>query len=317
MSETMKSFSDGENGEKPRKSEEIEKINEQVWEGIQSEIESRVEDGSFGKNFPVSCEDTHSLTTGNNEANLQRAMIARIPKLSHDNDLSPWIYGFPMPQTVDILHLIEFCWKNIAQPEPGDYHDYFRHYHLQFDVEEGQKKFREKINDIFNHNGLAYKLKENGQIERFALPVLREQLASARFQTQDRRLNELLETARSKFFTHHPNTRRESLEHLWDAWERLKTLGEGSDKKEQTADILVRVSGKDSPKFREALEREAKELTWIGNKLMIRHSEVGQEPLAKDEHVDYLFHRLFSLIWMILKTAEIYLKEPRKRVGKA
>ena len=232
-------------------------------------------------------------------------MIARISSLSHDHHWPPWSHDFPMPQTVDILDLIEFCWKNIAQPELRDYHKFFGHYHLQFDVEEGQKKFREVINEIFSCNGLAYELKENGQIERLAPPVLREQLDSAQFQTQDRQLNELLEKARSKFLKPCPDTRRESLKHLWDAWERLKTLGKGSDKKKQTADILDRVSGKDSPKFRpkfrEALEKEAVELTRIGNELMIRHSEVGQESLAKDEHVDYLFHRLFSLIWMILK----------------
>lgn len=300
MSETMKYFSDRENGEKPRESEEI---NEQAWGGIRSEIESRAEDGSFGKSFPENCENRRGVT-GSDKINLRDAMIARISSLSHDNDLSPWIYGFPMPQTVDILDLIEFCWKNIAQPK-RNYHEHCRHDHLQFDVEEGQGKFREAINEIFNCNDLAYELKENGQIERLASPVLREQLAVVQFQTQDEELNKLLETARSKFFTHHPNTRRESLEHLWDAWERLKTLGEGSDKKKKTADILDRVSGKDSPKFREALEREAKELTRIGNEFAIRHSEVGQEPLAKDEHVDYLFHRLFSLIWMILKTTEI------------
>ena len=229
-------------------------------------------------------------------------MLSRF--LNWNYGLCPW-RGSAKPPTFDILKLIEFCWKHIAhaQPKPGGYHEFFGHDHLQFDVGEGQEKFREAINEIFSCNELAYELKENGQIERLAPPVLREQLASALFQTQDQQLNEYLETARSKFLTPRPDTRRESLEHLWDAWERLKTLGKGSDKKKQTADILDRVSGKDSPKFREALERESRELTRIGNELMIRHSEVGQESLAKDkdEQVDYLFHRLFSLIWMILK----------------
>ena len=296
----MTYFSDRENGEKPRENEEI---NEQAWGGIRSEISSRVADGSFGKSFPENCDNGRGIT-GSDEINLQDAMIARISNLSHDSGWPPWSHNFPMPQTVDILDLIEFCWKKIAQPK-RNHHEHCRHDHLQFDVEEGQKKFREAINEIFSCNGLAYELKENGQIERLAPPVLREQLASAQFQTRNEELNELLEKARSKFLTPRPDTRRESLEHLWDAWERLKTLGEGSDKQKKTADILDRASGKDSPKFREALEQEAKGLTWIGNKLMIRHSEVGQEPLAKDEHIDYLFHRLFSLIWMILKTKEI------------
>ena len=237
-------------------------------------------------------------------------MLSLVPNLSNYG-LPPWSCS-ANPPTWDILDLIEFCWRYIAyaQPKPGGYHSFFDHDHLQFDVEEGQKKFREAINEIFSRNGLAYELKENGQIERLAPPVLREQLASAQFQTRDEELNKLLEKARSKFLTPRPDTRRESLKDLWDAWERLKTLGEGSDKKKQIIDLLMRASGKDSRKFREALKREAEELTWIGNKFAIRHSEVGQEPLAKDEHVDYLFHRLFSLIWMILKTTE-NLKNPK------
>lgn len=296
----MKYFSDRENGEKPRENEEI---NEQTWEGIQAEIASRVADGSFGKSFPKNCPDGHGVT-GNNEKVLRRAMLARVPKLSKYG-LPPW-RCFDKPQTVDILDLIGFCWKYIAKPELGSYHRSIDHYHLQFDVEEGREKFREEINEIFSRNDLAYELKEKGQIERLAPPVLRELLDSAQlFQTGDEKLDELLEKARRKFLAHDPDTRRESLEHLWDAWERLKTLGEGSDKEKQITETLNRISGKDSPEFRKALEREANELTRIGNKFAIRHSEVGQESLAKDEHVDYLFHRLFSLIWMILKITEI------------
>ena len=301
MSETMKYFSDRENGEKPRENKEI---NKQVWGGIRAKIAARVADGSFGKSFPENCPDDRGVT-GSNEADLEDSMLSLVPNLSNYG-LPPWRCS-ANPPTWDILDLIEFCWRYIAyaQPKPGGYHSFFDHDHLQFDVEEGRGKFREAINEVFSRNGLAYELKENGQIERLAPPVLREQLASAQFRTRDKQLNELLEKARSKFLTPRPDTRRESLGHLWAAWERLKTLGKGSDKKEQTADILDRASGKDSPKFREALERGAKELTSSGNELMIRHSEVWKEPLAKDEHVDYLFHRLFSLIWMILKITEI------------
>ena len=32
----------------------------------------------------------------------------------------------------------------------------------------------------------------------------------------------------------------------------------------------------------------------------IRHSETTQVPLAQSEHVDYLFHRLFALIQLLL-----------------
>ena len=64
--------------------------------------------------------------------------------------------------------------------------------------------------------------------------------------------------------------------------------------------MLDHSAGPASPKFREALEGEAIALTNIGNNLRIRHSETSQEGLARSEHVDYLFYRMFSLIQLIL-----------------
>lgn len=34
---------------------------------------------------------------------------------------------------------------------------------------------------------------------------------------------------------------------------------------------------------------------------MIRQTEIGKVPVAGDEETDYLFHRLFSLIRLLLK----------------
>ena len=99
----------------------------------------------------------------------------------------------------------------------------------------------------------------------------------------------MLETARRKFLDPDAATRRESLEALWDSWERLKTLVGGPNKKTQVASLLDSTAGSSSPGFRKALEQEARELTWIGNNLQIRHSETRQERLSKGEHVDYLF----------------------------
>ena len=42
-------------------------------------------------------------------------------------------------------------------------------------------------------------------------------------------------------------------------------------------------------------------MTRIGNELRIRHSEVGKEPVGDNGEKDYLFMRLFSLIWLMLK----------------
>ena len=127
-------------------------------------------------------------------------------------------------------------------------------------------------------------------------------LVDSDFDTGDIELNRLLSTTQRKFLNPRPEIRGEALEALWDAWERLKTL-DGQGSKRARADAMLDVTaGKTSPKFRDALDREAFELTGIGNSLRIRHSETSQEMLATSEHADYLFYRLYSLLRLILRS---------------
>jgi len=133
-----------------------------------------------------------------------------------------------------------------------------------------------------------------------ASEVLREALQVVVFRTGDAELDSLLQTARTKFLSPDAKIRREALEKLWDAWERLKTVEPGVDKKQSTKALLDKVS--DETNFREFLEREARELTATGNTFQIRHSETTQTSLQKNEHVDYLFHRLFAMIRMLIVT---------------
>jgi hypothetical protein len=124
-------------------------------------------------------------------------------------------------------------------------------------------------------------------------------LGGAVFRTGDVELDRLLEAARSKFLSTDVTVRRESLEKLWDAWERLKTLEPGVDKKASVCALLDRAATE--PEFRATMETEAYELTRIGNQFMIRHTETNKVPVQLSLHVDYLFHRLFGLIWLCLQ----------------
>jgi hypothetical protein len=289
----MTYFSEREQG--PRALEH-ERIGDPVWGGIQALVGARIADGSFGASYSELCPDEASRPVGTDEEALSAAMRAEIPNLQ----ARPWLSGKPR-STLDILDMIEFCWLHIGKPTKGRYHQYFDHHHLSFDIEEGQDEFREAINRIFRRNGLVYALNEEGCVERLAPPVLREELASAQFRTGEEGLDRMLETARRKFFNPDVSTRHEALEALWDAWERLKTL-DGADKKAQITALLNVTAGTSSPKLRDALEKEAMELTRIGNNLQIRHSETDRERIRASEHIDYLFHRLFALITVILRT---------------
>lgn len=294
----MQYFSEKEEGQRPRENEEI---GEGAWGGIKALINARSDDGSFGATYPTLCPDGNGAT-GTNENAFWQAMRAEIPNLQ-EAEVPPWYSTGTMPRTLDVLDMVQFCWRCIGMPNPvGKYHGFYGHFHLLFDVGAGRERFTEDINRILRRNGLAYELKEDGRIERLVPPVLREALASASFHTLDSELNRMLETSRTKLLASDVELRREALEKLWDAWERVKTLGKGSHKKAQIKALLDATAGSSSPRFREALERDATEVTAIGNEMQIRHSEKGKESVVRSEHIDYLFHRLFSLIQVVLRT---------------
>ena len=264
-------------------------------------VDTKIEDGSFGVDHPRSCSD-HLGPTGTDKHKFFTAMRAEIPNLP-DSPTDPLANSLDGPPcTIDILDMIEFCWRHIGDPSQGSHHDFFQHYHLTFDREAGQQKFSEEVNLIFSRNGIAYTLTKGGVIERLGPSVLNEELASAQFNTGDSELDHILESARRRFLNPHEEIRREALLELWDAWERLKTTGLGADKGDQISSLLGDAAGSVYPKFRERLDTDARELTSIGNSHQIRHTEVSQEKVEKSEHIDYLFHRLFSIIHLILKT---------------
>ena len=294
----MTYFSDRESGARPRT---LDEIGEVPWGGLSALIQAKVDDGSFGEDYPQSCPDGLA-PVGTNRDSFFSAMRAEIPKLPEHPLRENW-HG--PPTTVDILDMLEFCWHHVAGPTKRDYHDFFGHYHLSYDAWDTlvrKNEFAQAVNRIFSRNGLAYTLTETGIIKRIGSPVITKELASAEFVTGDSELDLILESARLKFLNPRVEIRREAMLELWNAWERLKTIGKGPSKKEQITSLLDNAAGSAFPKFRERLETEALELTSIGNNHQIRHTEVTQEKVENSQHIDYLFHRLFGMIQLILKT---------------
>jgi hypothetical protein len=56
--------------------------------------------------------------------------------------------------------------------------------------------------------------------------------------------------------------------------------------------------------MRELVEAELMQLTEIGNSFMIRHTEIVKTPITSSEQVDYLFHRMFAVIQMLLRATK-------------
>jgi hypothetical protein len=295
-------FSDQERGPIPRTSETITPA---AWGGIVAVVNSAVHDGSFGEDFTAVCPDG-SCVCGTDSGAFSLAVQAEVhainwPLQTDVSDHQAWVSERTpyAPDTLDILDFVQFCHRHISRAVRGRYHGFFSHYHLSFDRERGRSEFRDRVNTVLARNGVAFDLQSDGSIKRLAPPVLAEALRAQLPSTGDSALDGLVESARRKFFSPDPAVRKEALEKLWDAWERLKSLRNPGNKKESVARLLDAASSEAT--FRARLEQEARELTAIGNDFMIRHSEVEKVPINTSPQVDYLFHRMFAMISLLVK----------------
>jgi hypothetical protein len=275
--------------------------------GIAALIGARIANGSFGAGYPDICPEGGG-PIGTDATLFWDAMQGEVRGLVEpelmlgQNNPPPW-HNKPPPPTLQVMDILQFCWQTVGKPTQQGYHEFWKHHHLVFDVEAGRAEFRAALNQIFRSNGLAYELTAEGEIQRLGAPVLREVLGRSVFATGNPELDKMLETARRKFLDPDEIVRREALEKLWDAWERLKTI-ETTHKEAGSKALLDRASGSSSVKFREMLETEAHTLRKIGNSFQIRHTETNQERLVSSGHVDYLFHRLLALILLILRSTD-------------
>jgi hypothetical protein len=286
-----KLFTERHGAAKPRIAESLD---DSAKAALLNLFEARVEEEWFGLSFPQKCGDGYAHA--GTDLDKFRKTIRGYGLLWPREDLS----GSVPPSDGQIFDLIEFACEFIAQANNPRLHSYMSHSHYDYDREAGQEQFVHEVNRIFERNGIAFKL-EHGEITRIAPAFLHETLAQAVFQTGDAELDKLLEVSRDKFLNRSLDVRRESLEKLWDAWERLKTLEKGKDKK-ASVKMLLDTAASDAS-LRERLEGEATALTDIGNTFMIRHTEVNKIPVVKSEHVDYLFHRMFALVRLLLRTS--------------
>jgi len=295
-------FSDRENGPRARTEQFISPV---VWAGVVATVQALINSGAFGLHFPERCPDGQAICGCDQDA-IAASVVAEMPGLTWPLETSRLVDDSFLkqrepfaPDTLLILDFVEFVYASVAKPIPGKHHDFFNHHHFTFDQPPGQEEFRATVNRIFSRNGVAFEMLSTGRIVRVLPPVLGEELKRTIFRTGDRTLDNMLDECRIKFSDRNPLVRREALERLWDGWERLKSLADPSDKKKSIKIILDATSAE--PSLRERLESEAIELTSIGNSHLIRHSEVNQVPVIDVDQVDYLFHRLFAMIQLVLR----------------
>jgi hypothetical protein len=214
-----KLFSERHGQGKPRTAEVLD---EPTKTGLLGLVSSLIDQDWFGLSFPSKCPD--GTANAGCDVHSLRTMMAGYgvlwPQGVHANDATD----------VQLFDLIEFSYEYAAWPQKGGWHDYYRHHHFDYDQPQGRGRFLEDVNRIFERNGIAFELKD-GEVIRVVPAAIEAPLAAAIFNTGDPALDQMLEDARHKFLNKDLKVRQESLEELWDAWERLKTLEPGGIKR--------------------------------------------------------------------------------------
>jgi hypothetical protein len=297
-----KYFSDREQGSVERSSEEI---SADVWNGIVAVFESIVANNALSCNFPEECPDGQGIS-GCNRLQLDNSITAEIPKL-HTPVRACRETGFNqkeyvVPDKYAVLDFIEFLYSKIKDPvSVGRYHEHYNHHHYKFnDGGQVANEYRDKINTIFERNGIIFYLDNSGLIKRTIPESLKGIISDIRFSTNDLRLNELLEISYSKFILPKKESRIESIEKIWDAFERIKTYY--SENKKNSANTLVAEISEGNSLFQTHIDAEFRSLTDIGNAFQIRHFERNKVQLHSNLHIDYLFYRMSSLIHLCLES---------------
>lgn len=309
----MDYFSDRELG---KRSATLENISIPAWNGIVAIFEKFASNNYFSGDFPENCHDGQGIS-GFNRILFEDKIKAEIPDLdvpiNRKNEAKTDYISFDVetPKTSEeerqftyaILDFLEFCNFHMKEPIQGTFHSFFNHYHLTFKSGESVKKsFVDEINRLFERNGIAYFIGEDGKVTR-KIPFQFSELLRREFYTQDERLNQLLKEACLHFFKPKFEDRIRSLERLWDAFERLKTYY--SSNKKISASQLIELASNGNSKLEIYLQTEATDvLTKIGNEFQIRHFEVDKIEVKDEKHIDYLFYRMFSLIDLLLKELE-------------
>ncbi len=288
-----KFFSDIENGLPPQINTEI---SADVFNGIISIYYKYTKSMSFS--FPATCPDDNSVI-GFNEYLFVMKLKSIIPNFPLSYDSINFMNYNSVVDIYALLDFIELCISNICDYSEDKVHEFFNHNHLKkLSSCKNKNDFSNEINQIFERNGLAYKLVNNSSIKR-VLPIELENLIKNYIpKGKDPELNKLIDIAIKYISLPKYENKQIALEKIWDAFERIKTYI-SIDKKESTKNLLKKVAG-GKEEFFKLLDNEALLLTTIGNDFRVRHHETNKIKIETIDHIDYLFYRMMAFISLLI-----------------
>ena len=263
--------------------------------GLLGIVENKLSANWFAERFPGGCQECPSPTETNQQA-FRSVVIATIPDLR-----IPLRNNADQPDAI-IFDLIEWAEEQMSFPEQEDFHDYPRpgHWSLRFDRERAAAEFRSEVNRLLTRGRTVFELTETGEVQRRGTPEVRAAISALRPVTGDTTLDSLIEDGRERFHSRNAAERSIAIEKLWDAFDRLKTIEPGKDKKSQIQGLLNRIT---DPALRPVTAAEMQSLTDFGNQFQIRHYEVGKAPLPTEAQ-DYVAARMANLLVFLLQESD-------------
>ncbi len=275
-------FSDSQSG---HRAPVLDELPPEAWTGISATFHRFLELHFFGAELPEQCDDGKGIC-GTSRAGVLALLRSHIP------ELGDWPREHLPPSTLTAMDLVEFGWRHVQEPSVRNHHSYFDHDHYSFDQSAGRRRWRNEINIILDRNGVALRLEPGGRVIRIGTMAAQVLTQSPVPATGDIQLDDKITTALRKYHDPDVGVRREALEALWDAFERVKTILPGDKKRSATA--LVDLVTADEP-ARQLLGEEFAALTSIGNRYQIRHHETDRHQVD-DAIIDLLFARALALI---------------------
>ena len=256
--------------------------------------------------FPLKCYDdfTASDYVAFNEDSFQNRMKLKIPALFFNERGR---IGAPKTgQGYDqyaLLDFIEFIAQNINDISEGWNNQRYRNYWNIDCLKTSMifSKYQNEINELFTESGLLYTLTDEKIIERvIENSPLTSEIENNIITVREKGTRELLSEAIMLYKQPFPESQRDAVEKIWDAFERLKTYYTTLNKKDSAAKIVKDIANGQA-EFTELFNTEFKTLTDFGNNFRIRHHETDKTDIIDKRHYDYFFNRSLSLIALAIQ----------------
>lgn len=264
------------------------------WGGFVAMVRSLVTSNAFAHSYPVGCGDSPYEIV---DTDIETLSLAMSDHAEVDWPLDPR----DVPPVAAVMDLVEFLHTKVerANQRPGGWHRFFKHHHLDFDRTTGRRDYREQVSGLFRRHGLAFVMKKTGEVERVGSPVDRQR-ATRLPPSGDAKLDERLAHAVELYGSPKLDDRIRATRELWDCFERLKSSANPNNKRQSTKRLIRQLAGASA--LVDVVEADMRNLTDIGNQFGIRHAEVGQHALEDPSQLDYVFGRLFNLVWAVLRS---------------